>query len=204
MVLTEREETRRKRMASLKAGGGVDIRKYRPAPQLYREFVADFTRYLRRFTDEYIRQRIAFCVAGLQRIAAADDPDDPRERRCKLDYAVELEAGRRLLADRRRWRDSGRESLRISDDEIAEIKSRLPIENALDRLGVEHRRGRFRCLNPEHADSHPSASIHPRDNYVHCFACGWSGDVIAIVALAESLSFRDAIERCRAMIGGVG
>src|SRR5690606_8354676 len=104
--------------------------------------------------------------------------------------------------DRRKWRESGRESHRISESEIARIKADLPIEIALDRLGIEHRRGRFQCLNPDHDDSHPSASIHPRDNYVHCFACGWSGDVIRLVEAVEACGFRAAVARCREMIGG--
>lgn len=46
----------------------------------------------------------------------------------------------------------------------------------------------FRCLNPGHADVHPSMSYHGRNNNVHCFSCGVTYDLIDLVGMDYGLS----------------
>jgi hypothetical protein len=41
-------------------------------------------------------------------------------------------------------------------------------------------------------DKHPSFSI--KNNFGHCFACGWSGDTIKFLMDSQSLSFKQAVE----------
>lgn len=43
----------------------------------------------------------------------------------------------------------------------------------------------FRCLSPQHEDTHPSMSFDRRSGRVHCFACGVSWDVYDAEAVAE-------------------
>jgi hypothetical protein len=43
-----------------------------------------------------------------------------------------------------------------------------------------------------HPDKHPSFSI--KNNFGHCFACGWSGDTIKFLMESQTLNFRQAVE----------
>jgi DNA primase len=59
-------------------------------------------------------------------------------------------------------------------------------------------RGRWRtlCLAPDHHDEHPSMVVYGDDNHVHCFTCGFHGDVIDLTKLYFNTdSFRDAVQR---------
>ncbi len=59
---------------------------------------------------------------------------------------------------------------------------------------------RFRCLNPDHADRHPSMSYDANRQKVHCFACGADYDLFDLLALDESLSSpTEALERAAAL-----
>jgi len=37
---------------------------------------------------------------------------------------------------------------------------------------------KVRCPLPDHEDEHPSARVFPDSDVVHCFACGFHGDII--------------------------
>ena len=87
---------------------------------------------------------------------------------------------------------------RLSDDTISKLKG-LDIRDVADRLGVELPRGNgnARCFNQEaHAngDRHGSLGFNPRTNTFKCFACGISGDPIALVQAYNKVEFREACE----------
>jgi replicative DNA helicase len=46
----------------------------------------------------------------------------------------------------------------------------------------------FHCLNPAHADKHPSMSYHRQSNTVKCFSCGVSGDIFDIIGLEYGIA----------------
>lgn len=74
---------------------------------------------------------------------------------------------------------------RLKDDTIERLKG-LDIKDVAERLGVELPRGNgnARCFNQEaHAngDRHGSLGFNTRSNTFKCFACGISGDTIALV-----------------------
>jgi len=54
----------------------------------------------------------------------------------------------------------------------------------IDRKGFAH------CIN--HDDK--KASMYCKNNFAHCFSCGWTGDSIAIIMLQENLNFIEAVQ----------
>lgn len=79
--------------------------------------------------------------------------------------------------------------------DVAEVRRRHPIEDAVAAEGVElHRTGRgwMGCC-PFHDDSTASLSVAGVPDRFHCFGCGASGDVIDFVGRLRGLGFRDAV-----------
>ena len=71
----------------------------------------------------------------------------------------------------------------ITDEKIEEAKA-YPIENLIETK-------KHFSLCPFHNDTHPS--FYTKNNYGHCFSCGWTGDTIKFVRERDNLSFREAI-----------
>ena len=87
---------------------------------------------------------------------------------------------------------------RLSDNTVERLKG-LDIKDVADRLGIELGRGsaNARCFNQEahaHGDRHGSLGFNPRTNTFKCFACGISGDPIALVMQYNKVGFREACE----------
>ncbi len=87
---------------------------------------------------------------------------------------------------------------KISDSTLEQLKG-LDIKDVADRLGVELGRGNAnaRCFNQEahkHGDRHGSLGFNSRTNQFKCFACGISGDTIALVMAYQKVDFREACE----------
>lgn len=75
------------------------------------------------------------------------------------------------------------------------------LKDYLHTLGINPAR-RFRCLNPEHTDTHPSMGFDARRNKVHCFACGADYDLFDVIRIEEQLpTANDAFIRARALYG---
>lgn len=68
----------------------------------------------------------------------------------------------------------------IMEDAIKEIKKNLRV--FLDTEGVESHNNRYLCINPDHDDTHPSATIFTDDNggqHLKCWSCNSTYDVFA-------------------------
>lgn len=59
-------------------------------------------------------------------------------------------------------------------------------------LEEQPRRGMIHCINPEHEDEHPSASI--KNNRIHCFVCNESWDPIAYIMKTQNTDFIRAVK----------
>ncbi len=60
----------------------------------------------------------------------------------------------------------------------------------------------FRCLNPNHADHHPSMRYNPKTYTVHCFACSATYDIFHLVGEEEHLdSFPQQMQRVQERYG---
>lgn len=73
-----------------------------------------------------------------------------------------------------------------------EIKSRVKMSELVSRYGFEIQKGnRIPC--PFHNGKNANLGI--KDNYCHCFKCGYSGDVIKFVQDYYKLSFSEAVSK---------
>lgn len=59
------------------------------------------------------------------------------------------------------------------------LRDRVPIEEVVSHH-TEVRGGKARCVAPGHHDANPS--MHLYDDHVHCFSCGFHGDVVDVWA----------------------
>ena len=77
----------------------------------------------------------------------------------------------------------------------AYLKDMLP--EYLERKGLPTSgHERFTCLNPNHADKHPSMSYYKKGQKCHCFACGVNYDIFAIIGIDYQLdSFSEQLRK---------
>lgn len=74
----------------------------------------------------------------------------------------------------------------ITQDMIARAEEH-PIENIIE----VDKRGFARCVN--HDDRNPS--MYCKNNYAHCFSCGWTGNTIKVLIKKENINFKEAVIR---------
>lgn len=70
-----------------------------------------------------------------------------------------------------------------------------------DRRKSNPRKRDFWACCPFHSEKTPSFHVNDAQGYFHCFGCGARGDAISFLEQAESLSFREAVERLAAEAG---
>lgn len=93
----------------------------------------------------------------------------------------------------------------ISESDVDRLKA-LDIREVAERLGIDVAdRGNSHCFNSDaHArgDQNPSLSFYDGDTKFKCFACGLSGDTIALVQAYEHIeSFPEACQRLAKLMG---
>lgn len=71
------------------------------------------------------------------------------------------------------------------DRETAKEVARGQLANYLSGKGINTRKP-FRCLNPEHSDTHASMSY--KNNHAHCFSCGAHYDIFDLISIEYGLS----------------
>lgn len=72
------------------------------------------------------------------------------------------------------------------------IKERVTFREAAERYGVEFNRvGAALC--PFHAEKTPSFKV--KNEYGHCFGCGWNGDIFDLTMKLFNLPFPAALEK---------
>lgn len=74
----------------------------------------------------------------------------------------------------------------ITDDMIERARN-YPIENLLDI-----KRGMANCISGTHQDKTPS--MDARNNFCHCYACGWGGDGIDVYMKLNGSDFITAVK----------
>jgi len=157
---------------------------------------------LKRWIQYYERERAASIEAANDRTAGTTAYCD-----FKLDAMLDELVRRKNLArkftrDPRgpRWSTAGE---RDRSDLIAfalELKGQMPIDQFLTELmGAILRpsgqdRWTCRCVSGIHKDSNPSMSVYGSDNHVHCYGCGYTGDIFDLAMLTTgNPSFREAV-----------
>jgi len=80
-------------------------------------------------------------------------------------------------------------------DPVAEIKSRLPIDELVRQYCQLTKKGRnFVALCPFHHDSHPSFLVSPDKGICYCFPCQKGGDIFSFYQLIEGVDFKQALK----------
>lgn len=66
---------------------------------------------------------------------------------------------------------------------------------------IEFNRSGFAKRCPHHSPNHnqktPSLKFYPQDNRVHCFSCGWRGDIIDVIQELYGCDFREALKKLK-------
>lgn len=83
--------------------------------------------------------------------------------------------------------------------EIQEIKENLNLATVLDHYHLQPKNNMLLC--PFHDDKTASLQVNLEKNFYKCHACGKKGDVIQFVQDYEKLSKREAINKCKTIIG---
>ncbi|MBP9718371.1 DNA primase [Candidatus Gracilibacteria bacterium] len=87
-------------------------------------------------------------------------------------------------------------------DPVAEIKSRIPIEELVGSYVQLKRMGRqFKALCPFHNERSPSFYVSPEKQLAYCFGCRKGGDHFAFVQEIEGMNFPEALEFLAARAG---
>ena len=86
---------------------------------------------------------------------------------------------------------------RIREDDIAEVRERIRIEDIIGEYVTLRNAGggNMKGLCPFHDEKSPSFNVTPSRKLFHCFGCQESGDTVAFVMKIDGLSFTEAIER---------
>lgn len=80
-------------------------------------------------------------------------------------------------------------------DPVAEIKSRLPIEELVRSYAALQKKGRnFVALCPFHHDTRPSLLVSPDKGIAYCFPCQKGGDIFSFYQLIEGVDFPQALK----------
>lgn len=74
----------------------------------------------------------------------------------------------------------------ITDEDIVRAKN-FPFENLIETKNLK-------AICPFHDEDTPSFSIHRKQNFGHCFGCGWSGDTIQFIIDTKKINFIDAVK----------
>ncbi len=83
-----------------------------------------------------------------------------------------------------------------SREEVAvRIKEQADIVKIIGEcIGLKKSGTRFLGLCPFHGEKTPSFSVHPGQQFFHCFGCGESGDVFSFMMKYYNLDFPDALK----------
>ena len=83
----------------------------------------------------------------------------------------------------------------MSIDSVAEIKSRLNIEDVVAGYFPLKKAGKYLKANcPFHQEKTPSFFVNPERQIAYCFSCQKGGDLFEFVQEIEGLDFRASLE----------
>ena len=90
----------------------------------------------------------------------------------------------------------------IPESFIQELLSRIDIVEVINKVSPLKRTGKnFMCCCPFHKEKTPSFSVSQQKQFLKCFGCGASGNVIGFLMRYEGLSYPEAIRKLAESIG---
>jgi hypothetical protein len=72
-------------------------------------------------------------------------------------------------------------------EDMIERARHYPLENLIDI-----KRGMTNCISGSHVDK--NASMDARNNFCHCYACGWTGDTLTVYMKLNGVDFIAAVK----------
>ena len=142
-------------------------------------------RYRIRISDVAELLDIEYITAKQYRVSSGRDITDNNLELLKYKLAEKISArlkGKSLAMSSRKFDP---EKIKSSVDMAAVVGSYIDIKSN----GNE-----FTACCPFHNEKTPSFSIVPAKNFMHCFGCGWNGDVIDFVTQYAGVTFQEACE----------
>lgn len=87
--------------------------------------------------------------------------------------------------------------------DVDEIKRRYSPQKIAESLKFERQGSRYFCpkCQPAGSSQHKTPDLVVYSDVAHCFRCGWHADVIEVVMVSRSCSFREAVAY---LVGGNG
>lgn len=91
-------------------------------------------------------------------------------------------------------------------DNINQYKNRLA--DYLDYKGITKKNDKYSCVNPQHADNDPSATVYDNagDNKLNCNSCGFKGDIFdcagALIGASGKQNFKFQLKEIQDVFGG--
>lgn len=89
----------------------------------------------------------------------------------------------------------------VTPTEREELKALLP-DFLTNKLGIVSLNRSFRCPNPDHEDSTPSAYYYADSQIVHCFGCQKTWDIFSLAGMVYGIS--DFLEQARQVAQDLG
>lgn len=85
--------------------------------------------------------------------------------------------------------------MEYKEDVTARVKELADIVQVIgEHISLKKSGARFLGLCPFHGEKTPSFSVHPGQQFFHCFGCGESGDVFSFIMKHQGVDFPEALK----------
>jgi len=83
---------------------------------------------------------------------------------------------------------------------IINVSNKIDIQTIKDNININSiitlNKAEF-CICPFHIDKTPSMKWYPKTQSLHCFSCGWHGDIISFLMERDGLTFKEVINKLK-------
>lgn len=116
--------------------------------------------------------------------------DDMQVQIKNIEY--ELERLCQMYYDIRQWKRRGKRKPTDNYIDIKQLKDRVSILDVLQQYNIPIYKNNIKCVSGLHEDENPSMKINK--DYVYCFSCHSSYDIIGLTMCMEDCKFREALD----------
>lgn len=130
---------------------------------------------------EYLNQRVTELKNGQQSVLQLFSGNNELSRFLLLDSMKYLNNELKKCEMELNFKNTQKGN-RITQTDIERAKA-YPIESLLQNI----KGGKTHCIGGTHKDKHPSMDV--RNNFAHCYSCGWHGDAIGVFYAGKRREF---------------
>ncbi|KXK29368.1 MAG: DNA primase [Candidatus Brocadia sinica] len=135
---------------------------------------------------EYLNQRVTELKNGQQSVLQLFSGNNELSRFLLLDSMKYLNNELKKCEMELNFKNTQKGN-RITQTDIERAKA-YPIESLLQNI----KGGKTHCIGGTHKDKHPSMDV--RNNFAHCYSCGWHGDAIGVFMQVNGVNFITAVK----------